>query len=156
VKTLAVALGSGLLFGAGLTLSGMTDPRRIQAFLALTQGWDPSLLGVMGAAVLVHVLVLRLDARRTRSEESVAPRGSVDWRLVTGAAIFGVGWGLTGYCPGPAVVGVGAGQTAAIVFIIAMLAGIAAYHLLWVRAADRGRAGGDAEWSPPNLPDASR
>jgi uncharacterized membrane protein YedE/YeeE len=156
VRTLAVALGSGLLFGAGLTLSGMTDPRRIQGFLALTKGWDPSLLGVMGAAVLVHVLVLRLHARRTRSEESAAPRRSLDWRLVTGAAIFGVGWGLAGYCPGPAVVGVGAGQTAAIVFIVAMLAGVAGYHLLWVRATDRARAEGDAEWSPPNLPDTSR
>ena len=152
MKTLLVGLGSGLLFGGGLVLSGMTDPRRIQAFLALTEGWDPSLLVVMAAAVAVHALVLRVDARRAAGVGSSAPSGKIDQRLVAGAAVFGVGWGLTGYCPGPAVVSVGAMQTQGVVFFSAMLAGIAAYHLIWARLtssaaseAEERQAGSPAE-----------
>ena len=149
MKTLLVAFASGALFGGGLVLSGMTDPRRIQAFLALTDAWDPSLLLVMGAAVAVHALVLRLDARRAAPAASTPPSGKIDKRLILGAGIFGVGWGLTGYCPGPAVVSAGAVQLPAIIFIIAMIAGMALYHLLWARLQS-GSSSSSETGLPPN------
>lgn len=134
MKAWLVALGSGLLFGSGLVLSGMTDPERVQAFLTLGAGWDPALLWVMGGAVAVHALMVRLAARRAPSTQRTATSFAIDSRLVLGAVVFGVGWGLTGYCPGPAFVSVGALHGSAAVFFVAMLAGIAAHRLLWSRA----------------------
>ena len=122
-----VALASGLLFGLGLALAGMTRVEKVRGFLDFAGRWDPSLLFVMGGAVLVHALAWRVAARRPRPV--LAPRyelttlRAVDGRLLGGAAVFGVGWGLGGFCPGPAVVCLAAGAPAAFAFVAAMLAG---------------------------------
>ena len=123
----AVALASGSLFGIGLTLAGMTRVEKVRGFLDFTGRWDPSLAFVMGGAVLVHALAWRLVARRPRPvfapRYELTPLRAVDARLVAGAAVFGVGWGLGGFCPGPAVVSLAGGAPAAGAFVAAMLAG---------------------------------
>jgi uncharacterized membrane protein YedE/YeeE len=128
-----VALASGAIFSAGLCLSGMTHPSKILAFLDFTGAWDPSLALVMVGAVAVTAVAVRASARRgapvlaKRFDMSLA-RGSIDARLLAGAAIFGVGWGLSGLCPGPAVVCVASGQPGALVFVAAMVAGMALHR----------------------------
>lgn len=129
VKRLLGAASAGLLFGAGLVVSGMTDPSKVLGFLDLLGAWDPSLAFVMMGAIGVHALAYR-SARRVQKplatrEFHLPSARSVDARLVFGAATFGVGWGLAGYCPGPAVVAVGSGSAGAGVFVVAILAGIA-------------------------------
>jgi uncharacterized membrane protein YedE/YeeE len=127
VKALLTALGCGLLFGVGLCVSGMTNPANIIAFLDLAGRWSPNLAGVMLGAIAVHFAWLRWSARRTpTSHDSVlAPsRRPIDGALVGGAALFGVGWGVSGYCPGPAIVALGSGAVGALVFVAAMAAGM--------------------------------
>jgi uncharacterized membrane protein YedE/YeeE len=132
------ALVAGLVFGAGLVLSGMTDPRNVVAFLDVTGGfgpWSPNLAAVMVGAIAVHLAALRaLGAREPRSARAGQGAGRFDARLVGGAGIFGVGWGLAGYCPGPAIVSLGSGAPSAWVFVLAMLVGV----LLGEVAARRG------------------
>ena len=127
------ALGAGLaviaLFGVGLALAGMTDARRILGFLDVTGDFDPTLAFVLGGAVATTLLLFRPVLRRGRPLLADAfrlpePR-PVDSRLLVGSALFGIGWGLAGYCPGPALAGLGAGATEALWFVPAMLAGIA-------------------------------
>jgi uncharacterized protein len=125
----AVALLGGLVFGLGLLLSGMTDPGKVQGFLDVTTRWDPSLALVMGGAVLVTSLAFAWARRSRRSWLDVdrmwpAVR-SIDGRLLGGGALFGLGWGLAGFCPGPALVALSAGMTDAWLFVPAMLTGIA-------------------------------
>lgn len=123
---LVCAALSGALFGAGLVISGMADPAKVLAFLTLGPGWDPALMFVMGGAVAVTLPGYWLLHRRGRPlfATGFSPRVSgIDGRLVIGAAIFGLGWGLQGYCPGPAVVAAGLGQWPALLFIPAMLVG---------------------------------
>jgi hypothetical protein len=132
----------GLLFGTGLLISGMTDPFKVIGFLDLRPGsWDPSLAFVMIGAVLVGLIAFRLAGRRAApvlgGEMRLPVARGIDRRLVLGSLIFGVGWGLAGFCPGPAVVAVGAGYLQAAVFVGAMLAGMALYEAL----DRRGRAG---------------
>jgi uncharacterized protein len=124
---------TGLLFGLGLIVSGMSDPSKIIGFLDLAGAWDPSLLFVMGGAVLVSAAGFRLAERRPTSvlgglRQLPGTRG-IDARVILGSAIFGVGWGLAGFCPGPALVAFGAGYDKAVVFVIAMLAGMVMYEL---------------------------
>lgn len=123
---LASSAVAGLLFGMGLVVSGMADPARVLGFLSLGPGWDPALAFVMGGALAVTLPGYALLHRRGRplfaEGFSPAPRG-IDGRLLAGAVIFGIGWGLQGYCPGPAVVAAGLGQWPALVFLPAMLAG---------------------------------
>jgi uncharacterized membrane protein YedE/YeeE len=117
---------AGILFGAGLVISGMADPARVIGFLHLAPGWDPSLAFVMAGALAVTLPGYALLNRRGQPlfASSFAPRASdIDARLVIGAAVFGLGWGLQGYCPGPAVVAAGLGQWPALLFLPAMLAG---------------------------------
>ena len=138
-----VAFLTGLVFGLGLLVSGMTDPMKVKAFLDLAGAWDPSLLLVMGAALGVTTLGYAW-ARRRGSAWSGAPidlpaGGRVDLRLIAGAALFGIGWGLAGFCPGPSLVALGLGGEAgraALVFVPAMLAGM----VLHDRWRDRWRA----------------
>ena len=122
----------GLLFGVGLIHSGMTDPSKIIGFLYLAGAWDPSLAFVMGGAVLVGFIAFRYARKRTVSflggAMHLPTARHVDRELILGSLAFGVGWGLAGYCPGPAVVALGAGQDKAVVFVIAMLAGMALYE----------------------------
>jgi hypothetical protein len=123
----AVALLSGALFGTGLVISGMTRPDKVIGFLDLFGSWDPTLMFVMVGAIVVHFTAYRLIRRRSApvlaSTWSLPTRRDIDVRLVVGAAIFGVGWGLAGYCPGPAVTSLAKGA-GPIVFVGAMLAGM--------------------------------
>ena len=125
--------GVGLLFGIGLILSGMTDPGKVIGFLDLFGMWDPSLALVMGGALLVGVFAFAQAKKRTRSVLGGAMHlpssRDIDRRLILGSLAFGAGWGLAGFCPGPAIVSLGAGQPTAIVFVIAMIAGMALYEL---------------------------
>ncbi len=124
------AFAAGLAFGVGLILSGMTRPSKVLAFLDVFGDWDPSLLFVMGGAVGVYAVGYRLR-RESRSPPPCAmpSTGKVDARLLLGAAVFGVGWGLSGYCPGPAVVSLGSGSFGVIVFLACVLAGMALTRL---------------------------
>jgi uncharacterized membrane protein YedE/YeeE len=130
----AVAFGTGLLFAVGLGLAGMTDPARILAFLDVFGRWDPTLLFVMGGALLVHAASYAVIRRR--SSPILAPRFYLPTRrdvtvpLVAGSAVFGVGWGLSGYCPGPAVVSLASGARPALVFTVGMLLGFALHARL--------------------------
>ncbi|KQT10867.1 DUF6691 family protein [Ramlibacter sp. Leaf400] len=130
----------GLLFGWGLLLSGMTDPGKVQGFLDLFGPWDPSLALVMGGAVAVGVFAFALAKRRTTTFLGGALQlpGSrdIDRPLVIGSLLFGVGWGLAGFCPGPGLVAMASGQAKALVFVIAMLAGMLVHKLM-----DRAGAG---------------
>ena len=123
----AVSLAAGALFGAGLVVGGMTDPLRVIGFLDVGGAWDPSLLFVMLGAIAVHFAAYRWLGGRPApilAEKFMLPtKRSVDVRLLTGAAIFGIGWAIAGYCPGPAVVSLASGQPGAFVFIGALLLG---------------------------------
>ena len=126
MRTLLAAL-AGLVFGLGLLASGMADPAKVLAFLDLAGAWDPSLMLVMGGAVAVAVVPFTLARRRRQSWsgdriEWPAARG-IDARLVGGGLLFGIGWGLVGLCPGPALVALTAGLEDAWIFVLAMLAG---------------------------------
>ncbi len=130
------ALAGGILFGLGLVISGMTDPLKVIAFLKLAAGWNPALIFVMGSALLVSALgylVARGRAKPLLAEQFLLPTSSgIDARLVGGAALFGVGWGLSGYCPGPALVGAFTLDTRALTFFAAFLLGVAIYELVLV------------------------
>ncbi|PPE67488.1 YeeE/YedE family protein [Caldimonas caldifontis] len=122
----------GLLFGLGLIVSGMTDPGKVLGFLDLFGAWDPSLAFVMGGAILVGLGAFTVAKRRTTSflggAMHLPQRRDIDRRLVLGSLTFGVGWGLAGFCPGPALVSLGALQPKALVFVVAMLVGMAIYE----------------------------
>ena len=122
----------GLLFGIGLILSGMTDPGKVIGFLDLTGAWDPSLALVMGGAILVGVFAFALAKKRTTTflggALQLPSSNAIDKRLLAGSLLFGVGWGLAGFCPGPAIVSLGSGQPKAAVFVLAMLVGMALFE----------------------------
>jgi uncharacterized membrane protein YedE/YeeE len=130
-----IALAAGLLFGLGLLLSGMADPLKVKGFLDLLGPWNPSLALVMGSALALGVVGFRLAAgRRTAwsgEPMQLPPPGPVDGRLALGGVIFGTGWGLAGYCPGPAIVAAGSGSVAALAFVAAMVAGMLLHDRLF-------------------------
>jgi uncharacterized membrane protein YedE/YeeE len=121
----------GLVFGIGLILAGMTDPAKVQGFLDLAGDWDPSLAFVMGGAILVGAVGFRFARGRQRALLGGAMRlptaGTIDRRLVLGGLTFGIGWGLAGFCPGPALVSFAAGEEKAAIFVAAMLIGMLLY-----------------------------
>ena len=129
-----VNLFGGTLFGLGLAISGMVNPQKVIGFLDFAGDWDPTLALVFGGALLVTIPAFRLILRRSRpvlAEEFELPSNKdVDGRLLTGAAIFGVGWGLAGFCPGPAVTALASGLLPVFAFVAAMVAGMAAYK--WI------------------------
>lgn len=129
-----MALLVGLLFGVGLIISGMTDPGKVIGFLDLAGNWDPSLGFVMGGAILVGLVAFRFASGRTRSllgDVMRLPTSSqIDRRLVLGGLAFGAGWGLAGYCPGPALASLAGGSAKPWLFVAAMLAGMAIFALL--------------------------
>jgi uncharacterized membrane protein YedE/YeeE len=131
VKRLAVAYGCGLLFAVGLGVSGMTHPSKVLAFLDFAGDWDPSLALVMGSGVLVNLVAFRWAERRGAplfaNTFSLPDRTAIDAPLVGGAALFGAGWGLGGFCPGPAIVSVVTGATPVVAFVVAMLATMGVY-----------------------------
>ena len=124
----------GLLFGLGLMLSGMTDPSKVIGFLDLFGQWDPSLAFVMGGAIAVGFFAFALAKKRTTNFLGGAlhlPKSTqIDQRLVLGNVMFGAGWGLAGFCPGPALVSMAAGQDKALVFVLAMVFGMIVYELI--------------------------
>ena len=124
---------SGALFGFGLVLSQMIDPRRVQGFLNLAD-WDPTLLLVILSAVSTTTIGYRLVLRRSRpllDRNFHLPSSTrLDWRLITGALLFGVGWGLAGYCPGPALTGAAAGFAEPLIVLVSLLAGSFLFDLL--------------------------
>ena len=126
---------SGLLFGLGLILAGMTNPLKVKAFLDLAGPWDPSLALVMGGAIALGVGVFALAARRKRSWSGrameIPSNRRIDRRLALGGLLFGIGCGIGGFCPGPALVALGGGMHAAGIFVAAMLAGMA-LHDRWL------------------------
>ncbi len=124
---LVAALCLGVLFGVGLTVSQMVNPAKVIGFLDVTGNWDPSLAFVMGGALMVTIPMFALAKKREgpllAQRFQWPSRTDIDPRLIGGAAAFGIGWGLAGFCPGPALASLGLGETAAYPFVIAMLAG---------------------------------
>lgn len=129
-----VALIVGLVFGIGLIVAGMTNPAKVQGFLDLAGNWDPSLAFVMGGAILVGLVGFRLAGKRERSLLGAAMRlptmTGIDRRLVMGGLTFGAGWGLAGFCPGPALASLATGGAKALLFTGAMIAGMIIFELL--------------------------
>jgi uncharacterized membrane protein YedE/YeeE len=129
MKKLALAaLASGALFGVGLAMSGMTDPRRVLGFLDVAGAFDPSLLFVLGGAVATTLVLFRFVLRRgspvLAGSFQLSELKRIDRQLLGGAALFGVGWGIAGYCPGPALANLGIGAIEALWFVPAMLVGM--------------------------------
>lgn len=128
------ALLSGALFGLGLAMSGMTDPRRVLGFLDVFGDFDPTLAFVLGGAVATTTLLFRFVLRRgspvLADTFQLSNLKHVDARLLGGAALFGIGWGIAGYCPGPALAGLGIGSSEALWFVPAMLAGILLHRVV--------------------------
>lgn len=139
VKRLAPPLASGLLFGAGLAIGGMTDPARVRGFLDLFGRWDPTLVFVMAMAVAVMAAAWRLQSRMAHplfaEKWSLPERSDFDAPLLIGASLFGIGWGLSGLCPGPAIASLALHPASVSPFILAMLAGMAVHHF----TLDRGK-----------------
>ncbi len=139
--SLLVQFFIGLLFGSGLVVAGMSDPAKVQNFLDLAAitsgGWDPSLAFVMGAGTLVtylgYALVLKRKQPMFDSQFHLPKKTAIDAPIVVGPAIFGIGWGLGGFCPGPAFTALGTGSVQAILFVVAMLAGMVAARLFALR-----------------------
>ena len=134
IMALVAALVAGLVFGIGLIVSGMTDPSKVIGFLDLAGSWDPSLGFVMGGAILVGLIAFRFAARRDRlllGDEMRLPTAThIDRRLVLGGLAFGAGWGLAGYCPGPALASLASGGSKPLIFAAAMVAGMVIFELL--------------------------
>jgi uncharacterized membrane protein YedE/YeeE len=125
---------AGLIFGLGLLVSSMANPAKVLGFLDLAGAWDPSLAFVMVGAVAIGAVAFALAGRRASgwlgTPMALAPAGTIDGRLVGGSLLFGIGWGLAGFCPGPALVALGAGVGKAFVFVAAMLVGMLVFELL--------------------------
>lgn len=134
---------SGLIFGIGLGISGMTQPEKVIAFLDLVDQWDPSLALVMVGAIAVHLVLYRAILRRESplfaARFAIPTRTDVDPRLVIGSGLFGVGWAVGGFCPGPALVSAASLGADALIFVAAMTAGMILFHVLegaWTRRSD--------------------
>jgi uncharacterized membrane protein YedE/YeeE len=128
------AFVAGLVFGLGLIVAGMVNPAKILGFLDVAGKWDPSLALVMAGAITVGLVAFALARRRTMSALGLPMQlpsaRTLDTRLVGGSVVFGIGWGLAGFCPGPAIVALGAGYAKAAVFVVAMLLGMGAFELI--------------------------
>lgn len=124
----------GVVFGLGLLLSGMANPEKVLSFLDLAGAWDPSLGLVMAGAIAIGFVAFTIAGKRSYSmlgkEMKLPSSRQIDKRLVVGSLTFGAGWGLAGFCPGPALVAVGAGEIKAIAFVVAMIAGMAIFDVI--------------------------
>ncbi|WP_429134704.1 DUF6691 family protein [Aeromonas veronii] len=144
---LLTSLFAGVLFGLGMAISGMVDPARVTGFLDLAEAWDPSLAFVMGGALLVfmpgYFLLVKPCRQSVLGEPIVAvPASKLDRRLIGGAALFGIGWGLVGICPGPALSLISSGQPMIMLFIAAMVAGILLFDRGLARVLSKAPARG--------------
>lgn len=147
VRRVVASLVAGIVFGLGLTISGMVNPQKVLNFLDVAGMWDPTLAFVMGGALLIAVPGFRVLQQRSQplldTQFHFPTRKDVDGRLLTGSALFGVGWGTTGFCPGPAITGLGLAIPSVAVFVIAMLAGMALHRAVTVlQARQAGTADG--------------
>jgi uncharacterized membrane protein YedE/YeeE len=133
MKQLALAFAAGIVFAVGLGVSGMTNPEKIIGFLDVAGHWDPSLALVMVGAVVVHVGVAQWALRAPRplwsNTFALSLRRDIDPSLITGAALFGLGWGGAGYCPGPALVDLAVPSPSRVIFVAAMIAGTLSFRL---------------------------
>ena len=138
------SLLAGLVFGVGLIVSGMANPAKVLGFLDLTGAWDPSLALVMAGAIGISFFAFLFAKKRSRSlmgADMKLPTGrSIDRRLVIGSTLFGIGWGVAGFCPGPGLVALGMGEVKALIFVAAMLAGMAVFELFENRRSAGQRA----------------
>jgi len=126
------AFGAGLLFSLGLAISGMTQPAKVLGFLDFLGDWDPTLMFVMGGAVVTYFFGYRYTLRKQKkpvygTQFEIPSRRNIDTKLLIGSAIFGIGWGMAGYCPGPAIAGAGAMRAEALIFYVAMTIGMFVY-----------------------------
>lgn len=148
MRNAVVPFLSGLVFAIGLVVGGMTQPAKVIGFLDIFGDWDPSLIFVMGGAIAVYLPVHQLFQRRAlpgmTDERCLPNRGAIDRRLIAGAALFGVGWGLGGYCPGPGIVSLASGGARALVFVAGMAVGMVAFRLV-----DGRRSGRQLSDGPP-------
>ncbi|MBY3095187.1 YeeE/YedE family protein [Rhizobium laguerreae] len=133
------ALASGIVFGFGLSLSGMLNPVRVQGFLNVFGAWDPSLAFVLGGAVVIAFIGVQVMKRMRHpafdDSYHMPTSRRIDVPLVIGSALFGLGWGIGGFCPGPAVASLSLGLTRTILFVVAMLGGMTLYDRVWSRRA---------------------
>jgi uncharacterized membrane protein YedE/YeeE len=124
----------GVLFSIGLTVSGMVNPNKVIGFLDLFRSWDPDLIFVMGGAVVVNLIFFRLVLKRKNpllgGEFSLPTSSQVDWRIIVGSTLFGIGWGLGGICPGPGIANLFTGNIQIISFVISMFAGMLVFKLI--------------------------
>ncbi len=131
---LITSLLAGLMFGLGLIVSGMANPAKVIGFLDLAGGWDPSLAFVMGGAILIGFFAFLFAKRQTvtliGAEMKLPNATRIDKRLIFGGLLFGVGWGVAGFCPGPGLVALGMGQTKGLVFVLAMVGGMVLFELI--------------------------
>jgi uncharacterized membrane protein YedE/YeeE len=136
---LVASFFAGLVFGFGLILSGMANPAKVLGFLDLAGAWDPSLALVMAGAIAVALFAFALARKRTKSylglDMKMPAARRIDRRLIGGSIVFGIGWGIAGFCPGPGLVALGMGEWKAAVFVAAMLSGMALFELLERRPA---------------------
>lgn len=134
MKFKLASFGAGLLFGLGLLVSGMANPEKVLGFLDIAGQWDPSLAFVMGGAILVGLFAFTVAKKRTVSflgfDMRLPASDRLDKRLVVGSIMFGAGWGLAGFCPGPGLVALGAGEAGALVFVVAMVAGMGLFEVI--------------------------
>ena len=144
MPTVLAALIAGLLFGLGLTISEMINPAKVIGFLDLVGDWDPSLAFVMltaiPAAAVGYSLARRLRAPLCVPEFTQPTQSRVDRNLIVGAVLFGIGWGIVGYCPGPAIAGLGFDNPATVLFVVSMLIGMGSYRVLQSRIVNRARS----------------
>lgn len=128
VSQIVASLGCGIIFGFGLSLSGMLDPARVQGFLDIFGAWDASLMFVLGGAVVVAttgMALVRIMAKPVLADQFNMPtKVRIDAPLVLGSAIFGIGWGLGGFCPGPAIASLPMGYGPVLLFVVAMVVGV--------------------------------
>jgi uncharacterized protein len=153
------AFVAGLIFAIGLAIGGMTQPAKVVGFLDLTGDWDPSLMFVMGGAVMMHAILYRLIRQRPTplftAAFSVPTRKDIDARLISGAALFGIGWGLSGFCPGPAITSLASGKMPVVIFVAATTVGMYLYTLVdmfWTRAETAPRKESSPRLAPPLPP----
>lgn len=135
------SLLAGAVFGLGLLVSGMANPAKVLGFLDLAGPWDPSLALVMAGAIAIASIAFGIAGRRPLTligrEMQLPSSRAIDRRLVAGSLLFGIGWGIAGFCPGPALVALGMGEGKALVFVLAMLAGMGAFELFEQRGNPR-------------------
>ena len=131
---------AGVIFAIGLAIGGMTQPMKVARFLDFTGNWDPSLIFVIGGAVMTHAILYRIIRQRPTPLFTaiffVPTRKDIDARLLAGAALFGIGWGLSGFCPGPAITSLASGKMPVVIFVAAMIVGMYLYTLVdtfWTR-----------------------